>query len=75
MRSAEMKGFCAAKGVIMQTDLNVQSHLSKSSLIVFCKLQGILLHEFGDLILCVCDQKRARFGAEFERAGDVRLAL
>ena len=33
--------------------------LSKSSLFVFCKLQGVLLHEFGDLILRVCDQKWA----------------
>jgi hypothetical protein len=42
----------------MQTKLNVQSHLSKSLLSVFLMLQGVLIPEFGDLILRVCLQMK-----------------
>ena len=43
----------------MQTDLNVQSHLSKSLPFVFLMLRRDLIPEFGDLISGVCGQVKS----------------
>jgi hypothetical protein len=38
--------------------------LSNSPLFVFCKLQGVLLPEFGDLILRLWDRKMVQLQAD-----------